>query len=93
MPSLVAPAIPVGAFAASDQPTLPIGSGVLLRPWRITDAEDVTEAFQDPEIQRWHVRRADSVEEAREWIEGWQGGEGDRERSGTELVQRTSPAP
>ncbi|MFD4116287.1 GNAT family N-acetyltransferase [Streptomyces niveus] len=72
MPSLVAPAIPVGAFAASGQPTLPIGSGVSLRPWRITDAEAVTEAFQDPEIQRWHVRRADSVEEAREWIEGWQ---------------------
>jgi RimJ/RimL family protein N-acetyltransferase len=72
MPSLVAPAIPVGAFAASDQPTLPIGSRVLLRPWRLADAEAVTEAFQNPEIQRWHVRRADSVEEARKWIEDWQ---------------------
>ncbi|MCX4586353.1 GNAT family N-acetyltransferase [Streptomyces sp. NBC_01481] len=71
MPSLVAPAIPVGALAASGQPTLPIEGGALLRPWRIADAEAVAEAFQDPEIQRWHVRRADSVEEAREWIEGW----------------------
>ncbi|MDX6331278.1 MAG: [ribosomal protein S5]-alanine N-acetyltransferase, partial [Streptomycetaceae bacterium] len=72
MPSLVAPAIPVGAFAAPDQPTLPIGSRVLLRPWRLADAEAVTEAFQNPEIQRWHMRRADSVEEARKWIEDWQ---------------------
>jgi len=46
----------------------------MLRPWRLADAEDVRAAFQDPAIQRWHVRRADSVAEARTWIEGWQSG-------------------
>ncbi|GAA4582553.1 GNAT family N-acetyltransferase [Planotetraspora phitsanulokensis] len=74
MPLLVTPAIPAGTLAASGQPTLSLGDGARLRPWRLDDAEAVREAFQDPEIQRWHVRRADSGNEAREWIEGWQSG-------------------
>jgi [ribosomal protein S5]-alanine N-acetyltransferase len=73
MPSLITPAMSAGDLAATDQPTLPVGGDVLLRPWLLTDAAAVMEAFQDPAIQRWHVRRADSVDEAREWIEGWQG--------------------
>ncbi len=72
MPSLVTPAIFAGALAASDQPTLPVEGGLLLRPWLLADAAAVMDAFQDPAIQRWHARRADSVEEAQEWIEGWQ---------------------
>ncbi len=32
------------------------------------------DAYQDQAIQRWHVRRADSLTETREWIAGWQGG-------------------
>lgn len=32
------------------------------------------DAYQDEAIQRWHVRRADSLTEAREWIAGWQCG-------------------
>lgn len=72
MPVLVAPAIAAGTLANSSQPRLPIEGGALLRPWRVVDAQAVVDAFQDPEIQRWHVRKADSVEEAREWIEGWQ---------------------
>ena len=31
------------------------------------------DAYQDAAIQRWHVQRADSLAEAREWITGWQG--------------------
>jgi [ribosomal protein S5]-alanine N-acetyltransferase len=31
------------------------------------------DAYQDEAIQRWHVRRADSVAEAREWVAGWPG--------------------
>lgn len=73
MPSLVAPAIPVGTLAGAEQPVLRAGAGVILRPWLIADAAAVVEAFQDPAIQRWHVRRADSVDEARGWIEEWQG--------------------
>jgi ribosomal-protein-alanine N-acetyltransferase len=74
MPALVAPAVPVGSLAAGPQPTLTAGGGVLLRPWSPGDARAVMDAYQDEEIQRWHVQRADSVAEAREWIAGWQGG-------------------
>ncbi|MEU8506063.1 GNAT family N-acetyltransferase [Streptomyces brevispora] len=72
MPTLVAPAIPSGALASTGQPVLPVGADALLRPWLLTDASAVREAFRDPAIQRWHVRRADSVAEAQGWIEAWQ---------------------
>jgi RimJ/RimL family protein N-acetyltransferase len=45
--------------------------GGMLRPWRAADGESVMEAYADPHIQRWHVRRADSVREARRWITMW----------------------
>jgi RimJ/RimL family protein N-acetyltransferase len=32
------------------------------------------DAYQDEAIQRWHVQRAESPAEAREWIAAWQGG-------------------
>lgn len=73
MPSLVAPAIPSGALAVTGHPTLPVGDDARLRPWLLTDAAAVREAFRDPEIQRWHVRRADSVAEAEGWIAAWRG--------------------
>jgi RimJ/RimL family protein N-acetyltransferase len=73
MPSLVTSTVPVGSLAAQPQPTLAAGSGVLLRPWRLGDAQAVMDAYQDEAIQRWHVRRADSLTETREWIAGWQG--------------------
>ncbi|MFG2671069.1 GNAT family N-acetyltransferase [Streptomyces sp. NPDC048445] len=71
MPYLVAPAIPAGALAATGQPTLPVATEAALRPWLLTDANAVREAFRDPAIQHWHVRRADSEAEARGWIETW----------------------
>lgn len=71
MPILAEPAIPAGALAAADQPILDAGVGMVLRPWSLSDAAAVKAAFDDPDIQRWHVRRADSVEEARGWIEAW----------------------
>ncbi|WP_434587489.1 GNAT family N-acetyltransferase [Streptomyces sp. A5-4] len=61
-----------GDLAASDQPALPVGDDALPRPWLRTDAGAVMEAYQDPAIQRWYVRRADSVQEAGEWIGQWQ---------------------
>jgi hypothetical protein len=64
----------MGSLAAQPQPTLAAGDGVLLRPWTLRDAEAVMDAYRDGEIQRWHVRRADSVAEAQEWIAGRQGG-------------------
>jgi [ribosomal protein S5]-alanine N-acetyltransferase len=73
MPSLVSQTVPVGSLAARSQPTLTAGSGVLLRPWRLGDAQAVMDAYQDAAIQRWHVQRADSLTETREWIAAWQG--------------------
>lgn len=72
MPDLAPPHIPPGRFAGSPQPTLPAADGLLPRPWRTTDAPAVVAAFADPAIQFWHLRRADSEEEAREWIVRWQ---------------------
>ena len=74
MPGLVLPAVPPGSLTARPQPTLTAGGGVLLRPWSLGDALAVMDAYQDEAIQRWHVQRADSLAEAREWIAGWQGG-------------------
>lgn len=72
MPILVEPAIPEGSFASTEQPMIEVSQSVLLRPWSGGDAAAVVDAFQDPLIQKWHVRRPDSVEEAAGWIEGWQ---------------------
>ena len=74
MPTLATPAVPAGSLAVRPQPTLTAGSGVLLRPWSLGDAEAVMDAYQDEAIQRWHVQRADSLAEAGEWIMNWQGG-------------------
>ncbi|MFK0169952.1 GNAT family N-acetyltransferase [Streptomyces sp. NPDC090306] len=71
MPLLAAPTITAGTLAALGQPVLPMDGGGMLRPWREADAASVVEAYADPHIQRWHVRRADSVAEAREWITLW----------------------
>jgi [ribosomal protein S5]-alanine N-acetyltransferase len=74
VPSLVTSTIPAGSLASRPQPTLAAGRGVLLRPWSLGDAQAVMDAFQDEAIQRWHVQRADSLAEAREWITGWRDG-------------------
>lgn len=63
-----------GLFSNVEQPAIVVGPDVELRPWRIDDAGSVFEAFADPDIQRWHVRRADSVDEAAEWITARQHG-------------------
>jgi ribosomal-protein-alanine N-acetyltransferase len=56
---------------ALGQPTLIPGPGVQLRPWAPSDAEALIEAFQDPEIRRWHLRELTSPEEAQVWIASW----------------------
>ncbi len=68
VPRLIAPAMAAGWFAGSGQPEIVVRPAVVLRPWRLGDAAAVLAAFTDPDIQRWHVRRADSLEEAVEWI-------------------------
>jgi RimJ/RimL family protein N-acetyltransferase len=50
---------------------LALGNNLLARPWRADDARFLVEAFEDPEIQQWHVRRMDGADEAREWVAQW----------------------
>ncbi|MFJ9352468.1 GNAT family N-acetyltransferase [Streptomyces sp. NPDC101237] len=76
MPSLVTAVMPPGTLNTSDQPSLQIDSDLLLRPWLPSDAAAVARVFQDPTIQQWHLRRADSEDEAREWIKQWRHGWG-----------------
>ena len=69
MPELVSAVVPPGRLRRQSQPTLSAG-GLLLRPWQLSDAAAVAEAYRDPEIQRWHVRTMD-LAEARAWLTGW----------------------
>jgi ribosomal-protein-alanine N-acetyltransferase len=86
VPSLVSPAMIAGSLSRSDQPSISVGSVAVLRPWVLSDADAVMAAFRDPEIQRWHVRRADSVGEARQWISTWQAGWTDESQLNWALV-------
>jgi [ribosomal protein S5]-alanine N-acetyltransferase len=44
---------------------------IRLRHWTRADAASVMEAFHEPSIQQWHMRRLDTEEEAVAWIEAW----------------------
>jgi RimJ/RimL family protein N-acetyltransferase len=88
MPRLIAPAMKSGSFARSDQPSIPVGPDVVLRPWRLADAAAVMQAFADPDIQRWHVRRAESIDEAAGWITAWQRGWGEESELNWALAEQ-----
>ncbi|KUN77093.1 GNAT family N-acetyltransferase [Streptomyces griseoruber] len=74
MPYIAGPVVPAGTLSTVPQPVLRTGDGLVLRPWRTEDAPAVHAAFQDPVLNRWHIRTADSVEEVVGWIEAWQKG-------------------
>ncbi|MER5256465.1 MULTISPECIES: GNAT family N-acetyltransferase [unclassified Streptomyces] len=71
MPFKISDVVAAGSLADRAQPAIPVPGGLALRPWSPADAPAVYEAFQDPVIQRWHAREADSVDETRGWIDGW----------------------
>ncbi|MCU1642217.1 MAG: rimJ [Nocardia sp.] len=71
MPRSVPAIVAAEIFTKAAQPVIPAGEGLVLRPWLRRDAPEVFAAFQDPAIQRWHARTAESVEEADDWIELW----------------------
>jgi RimJ/RimL family protein N-acetyltransferase len=71
MPYVTSPVLPAGTLARTPQPELPTGDGLVLRPWRAGDAPAVHEAFQDPLMHQWHLRRSASAEETARWIEEW----------------------
>jgi RimJ/RimL family protein N-acetyltransferase len=71
MPEFVGSAVPAGHLRNQEQPILQVEE-LTLRPWRLSDAAAVVEAYRDPEIQRWHVRSMDAAE-ARVWVTSWAG--------------------
>ncbi|WP_370619875.1 GNAT family N-acetyltransferase [Mumia sp. Pv 4-285] len=66
MPDLVTPALPPGTLSNRPQPTF-TADGLTVRPWRASDVDALVRAYEDPEIQRWHVRSMTSAEAAA-WI-------------------------
>jgi len=74
MPLLVGPAHSTGALRDLGQPRLDIDEHLTLRPWCDGDAATVQAAFECPDIQRWHVRRMDTPDEALAWIMNWAAG-------------------
>jgi [ribosomal protein S5]-alanine N-acetyltransferase len=71
MPSLVKPVVP---RAVRPQPTI-CGRefGIVLRPWRSADADQLKAAFADREIQRWNLHKLSTAAEAEDWVERWNG--------------------
>lgn len=73
MPRLTAPTV---AALPEEQPVLTAGD-LLLRPWEPSDAPDVQAAYEDPDVQRWHVFRLDDAEAAdyaTRWRHLWETG-------------------
>jgi RimJ/RimL family protein N-acetyltransferase len=66
--------MPAGVLSRSAQPTISVAGVALLRPWILDDAAATVEAFDDPAIRRWHLQRADSIDEAVDLITHWQSG-------------------
>ncbi len=71
MPFTISDVVAPGTLARREQPALPVPGALVLRPWTDADAPAVYEAFQDPLLQRWHARVADSASEALGWIADW----------------------
>ena len=71
MPYLVKPVVPAGRMRDRSQPVLRDAGGLVLRPWEPADAPVVLEAYQDPAIRRWNLRRFGLLAEAGAWIVQW----------------------
>jgi ribosomal-protein-alanine N-acetyltransferase len=69
VPQLVDPIVPAGRLNRLPQPVLTVDE-LVLRPWRGDDVPAVVAAYQDPEIQRWHVRSM-TESEAGAWVLSW----------------------
>jgi RimJ/RimL family protein N-acetyltransferase len=93
VPLLVGPALPAGSLRAVEQPCLDVDDQLALRPWREDDVPTVTTAFACPDIQRWHVRRMDSDDEARAWLAGWAGRWTDETDASWAVVDRRTDQP
>ncbi len=61
--------VPAGRMAASEQPVLGLPGGLELRPWRVSDADALMAAGQDPGIRHWNRLLVETPEDARRRIE------------------------
>jgi [ribosomal protein S5]-alanine N-acetyltransferase len=71
VPRLTGDALPRGTLRRLTQPQLVVDDRLILRPWRSGDIPAIRAAFATPDIQRWHVLRIDSDDEAQAWIDDW----------------------
>ena len=67
VPELRDPAVPRGRLSNQVQPRID-ARNLVLRPWSPEDVASLVEAYDDGEIQRWHVRTMDESE-ALGWVE------------------------
>ena len=61
--------VAAGTLSARDQPTIAVGAERQLRPWADDDRDHVLQAFADPDIERWHLRRLPDTADAEAWID------------------------
>ena len=69
VPELVTSVVAAGWLRDQVQPELFIDE-LTLRPWRAADAPAVVRAYQDADVQQWHVRTM-TDQEAEEWVAAW----------------------
>jgi [ribosomal protein S5]-alanine N-acetyltransferase len=69
VPTLADPVVPPGSLLRLTQPVLVVDE-LVLRPWHLDDVPAIVAAYQDPEIQRWHVRSM-TEPEAEIWALSW----------------------
>ncbi|MHA5049792.1 GNAT family N-acetyltransferase [Streptomyces sp. SD15] len=67
--SPISPVVPAGRMARKGQPVLSLPGGLELRPWRVTDADVLVAAGQDPAIRQWNLLHVESPDDARKRIE------------------------
>ncbi|MFF5447103.1 GNAT family N-acetyltransferase [Streptomyces sp. NPDC012888] len=67
--SPIPPVVPAGHLARMEQPVLALPSGLELRPWRVSDADALVAAAQEPAIRQWNRLVVTSQTEARKRIE------------------------
>ncbi|MGP9018651.1 GNAT family N-acetyltransferase [Streptomyces sp. BR1] len=67
--SPIPPVVPAGHMAKMEQPVLALPSGLELRPWRVSDADALVAAAQEPDIRQWNRLFVTSQAEARKRIE------------------------
>jgi RimJ/RimL family protein N-acetyltransferase len=90
MPKLIPPVVEPGTLAGREQPAIVVDDDLELRPWVPGDAPFVVEAYSNPDIQHWHFRRYETIEEAQAWIEAELAGWHDEKAASWAVVRRAT---